>query len=285
MKKSTPKTVKKIIRPLLKYPMFYYFRRVLRPQSLYFIRLLNFYPTGYREDKSSLMDNFSRYELLFRDSEKNFETIVAPYTSEFKKFICSIYNGTFESVDAELYYSIIRKYRPDRIIEIGSGHSTLFAINALRVNGKGEIIVIDPGPRRIPPKGIAYIQSKVEEVNVNLFKGLSKNDILFIDSSHTTEEAKYHTEEILPNLKEGVLIHHHDFRYPYAVYYQNEATKFGEPDVLLDYYLENRTLYEIMVCASYVRYKNPDIIKWLLRSYHLYPTRLPGSLWVRKIRS
>ena len=43
-------------------------------------------------------------------------------------------NESFGSGDAEILYSIIRHFRPRRIVEIGSGRSTLMAAAALRRN-------------------------------------------------------------------------------------------------------------------------------------------------------
>jgi hypothetical protein len=43
-------------------------------------------------------------------------------------------NGSFEAGDAELYYSVVRKTKPRRIIEVGSGFSTLVAIEGILRN-------------------------------------------------------------------------------------------------------------------------------------------------------
>ena len=45
-----------------------------------------------------------------------------------------LHNESFESGDAEYWYQLIRMMRPRRIIEVGSGHSTLMAIRAIRRN-------------------------------------------------------------------------------------------------------------------------------------------------------
>ena len=281
MKKLMGESVKRMIRSFLQYPPVLYIGRAV---WLYFIKLFKPYPANYTTNAAPLIGNFSRYELLFENSEKNFKAIVAPYTSEFKWFIGKIYNGAFESVDVELYYSMIRKYRPNLIIEVGSGHSTHFAMDAVKKNKIGHIISIDPEPHRKLPKRVEHIQLKVEDVDKNLFRKLMENDILFIDSSHTTKEAKYHVEEILPNLRKGVIIHHHDFLFPYAIYYHNNPEVFGEPDVLLNFYWRNKELYEVIVSASYLRYKNPELVRRLINSYSWNPTRVPGSLWTRKIK-
>jgi len=238
----------------------------------------------YRGSNVPLMRGWVINESLFRASVKNLEELINPYTHEFRWFIGKVYNGAFGSVDIELYYSMIRKYKPKLIIEIGSGCSTHFAMDALRKNRKGRFISIDPQPTRSLPKEVKQIRSKVEEVRLDFFEQLRKNDILFFDSSHTTKEAEYHIKKILPKLKEGVIIHHHDFLYPYAIYYQNDPKVFGEPDVLLNFYRHYPTAYKILICASYVRDRYPEVINKVIKSYHWDPSRLPASLWVRKIK-
>ena len=64
-------------------------------------------------------------------------------------------NGYFESCDAEVAYSMVREWKPRRIIEIGSGFSTRAMAQALRVNLElngiaGELLTIDPYPERLP---------------------------------------------------------------------------------------------------------------------------------------
>src|SRR4051812_44706675 len=43
-------------------------------------------------------------------------------------------NGAFEGGDAEYWYQLIRLKTPHRVFEIGSGHSTLMAVKAIRQN-------------------------------------------------------------------------------------------------------------------------------------------------------
>jgi len=155
-------------------------------------------------------------------------------------------------------------------------------MEGIKKNRTGTVLCIDPAPRRKLPRDAKHIRAKVEDIDMELFQRLKKNDILFIDSSHTTEEARYHTEVILPNLRKGVLVHHHDFLYPYSIYYGNNPAKFGEPNVLLKFYAENQEVYEIMYSASYMRYKSPELINHLVKSYKWNAKRLPGSLWTRK---
>ncbi len=244
---------------------------------------LNMYLEGQNHGVCTrpLMDNYKKYESLFEEAERRFREIVSPFNSEFRWLTGRIYNGAFESVDAETYYSVIRKYQPELIIEIGSGHSTYFALDALKKNRRGKIISITLEPRRKLPECVKYIQSRVEDVDINIFKRLNKDDVLFIDSSHTTEEAVYHVNEILPALNSGLIIHHHDILYPYK-HYHGDPMIFAEPDVILNFYLENKDNYEIITSTSYVPYRNLELVKGLVKSFNWDLTRRPGSLWARK---
>ena len=272
-KKYIPQPFRNAAREILYTPSFYYAKKTL-----------SMYLKGQDHAVCTLpiMDNYKEYESLFNSAEENFKEIVTPFISEFRWLIGRIYNGTFESVDVEVYYSIIRKYQPKLIIEIGSGHSTCFALDAIKRNKRGSIISITLEPRRKLPKSVKCIQSKVEVVDTDIFEQLSENDILFIDSSHTTEEAIYHTKEILPILNSGVIIHHHDILYPYNVYYKNDPKMFAEPDVILNFYLVNKDTYKIITSTSYVLYMNLEFVKGLVRSFNWNLKRRPGSLWVMK---
>lgn len=268
-----------LVKHFLKSPSIYYARRTM---AICRDRLLGTHPPEYQVDKAPFINNYRKYEPLFRNSEQRFEAIIAPYISEFRWSLGRIYNGAFVSIDPELYYSIIRKYQPNLIIEVGSGHSTHFAMDAIKRNQTGYIISIDPEPQRSLPAGVEHKQMKIENVDLDIFKTLCKNDILFIDSSHTTEETKYHCERILPSLNTGVIVHHHDFTFPFRIYYCNDPTIYSEPDVLLKFYTDNTEAFEVIVCASYVRYKNFGLVNRLIKSYTWNSRRIPGSLWTRK---
>jgi predicted O-methyltransferase YrrM len=135
-------------------------------------------------------------------------------------------NGFFESVDAEIAYSVVRQYKPARIIEIGTGFSTRVLAAALQSNlltagFRGELISIDPYLDRVPKLGfsgaVTIIPQRVQDVDLDLFGSLGKNDILFIDSSHIAgvgSDVVREYLEILPRLRSGVLVHVHDIFLP-----------------------------------------------------------------------
>ncbi|MBN2143525.1 MAG: class I SAM-dependent methyltransferase [Candidatus Aureabacteria bacterium] len=279
VKKILPQFVQAKFKDIKRLSFVFY---LLRTVQTYQEWLFKSYHLKYQADKAIVLKNYIQYESLFEPSVKNFETIVTPWIAEFRWPLGRIYNGSFVSIDPELYYSIIRQYKPSLIVEIGSGHSTHFAADALKKNKTGRIISIDPEPRRSLPINVQHRQEKVEDVSTEIFLELKENDILFIDSSHTTEEARFHCREILPRLHEGVIIHHHDFTFPYDICYEDDPAVFGESQVLLDFYSVNRSDYEVLVCASYVRFLDPLLVRRLIKSYKWNPQRIPGSLWIKK---
>ena len=135
-------------------------------------------------------------------------------------------NDYFEAVDAEVYHSLIRHYRPRQVLEIGSGNSTVVALRAAAMNrheGAETLVTCiepypEPGLRRSLQGAGKLIERPVQEVGFEVFEDLSRNDILFIDSSHVAKfgsDVVFEYLEVLPRLKPGVLVHVHDIFIPF----------------------------------------------------------------------
>ena len=100
-------------------------------------------------------------------------------------------NLAFGSVDAEILYGMVRSYRPSRLVEIGSGYSTLLAAEAFSKNleegHRGKLTAIEPFPRSFLkeelPFPIELLERPVQSVPLDVFSSLAANDILVIDSS------------------------------------------------------------------------------------------------------
>jgi hypothetical protein len=121
-------------------------------------------------------------------------------------------NKSFGSVDGEIFYCMTRHFKPRRILEIGSGHSTCLAAQALLKNSSegsaGELIACEPYPKEFLRRGFPglhrLIEKKVQDVPLAEFEALGPNDILFIDSSHVLKigsDVQFEFLEILPRLK------------------------------------------------------------------------------------
>ena len=96
-------------------------------------------------------------------------------------------NNFFGSGDAEYWYNLIRLKKPRRILEIGSGHSTLMARRAIKAN-EDEVLNYSCQHTCIEPyenlwlekTGVSVIRQKAEEAGKEAFMELQSNDILFI---------------------------------------------------------------------------------------------------------
>lgn len=125
----------------------------------------------------------------------------------------------FPRLDAAAAYAFVRRARPKRIVEVGSGHSTRFLARAAKDAAVGtEITCIDPAPRAAIDGLKVEIERRVlEEADIARFAMLDPGDIAFFDSSHLLwpgTDVDMILNRILPVLRSGVLIHLHDIFLP-----------------------------------------------------------------------
>ena len=130
-------------------------------------------------------------------------------------------NGYFDSPDAEAYAAMIAESRPDRIVEIGGGHSTLIARATIDELGLDtNLVVIDPAPRTDVTSAADEVRLEpIHEVDFSTL-ALTQRSILFVDTSHVLEpgtEVPFVFGEVLPTTPPGALIHVHDIFLPYDV--------------------------------------------------------------------
>jgi predicted O-methyltransferase YrrM len=229
------------------------------------------------EQARMLADVTKNYEAFWKSDIANIRRICLPFKDEYESWPHDwYYNGWFQSGDAELYYAMIRTYQPERIIEIGSGYCTRVAAEACRVNGKGRITCIDPEPRRGLPEIVTFKKAMVQDVDLALFETLKENDILFIDSSHGTEEAIYH-HKILDRVAPGVIVHHHDFYFPLL-------SEWPEENIIIAYYMDRIGQWEGLVSNADVRHKlGAQEYSALFANYAEIPDRYPGSIYTRRL--
>lgn len=174
------------------------------------------------------------YDRIFDHSViSGFLDSIAPYSAEFappdegEEESCREFfwkNSQFSWTDAMAYYCIVRQRRPRRIVEIGSGFSTLIADAAIRRNGCGEVISIEPYPRGFLadiPSVTDLIKEKIQDISVEKFTDLlSTADILFIDSTHTVKigsDCLYIYLILLPAIAQEMLVHSHDVFLPFGM--------------------------------------------------------------------
>lgn len=203
-----------------------------------------------------------------------------------------INNGMFESVDAEVLYYMVRDYKPSKVIEVGSGFSSLLIAQARAENkAKSKHIIIDPYPSNIyENKQFEFsnvIKKPVQDVSLKTFGQLGKNDILFIDSSHIVKigsDVQYEILEILPRLKKGVIIHFHDIFLPneYPKKHVLEGKNFWNEQYFLHTFLMFNPSFRILWAANYMHAKHSRELSSAFKSYN--KTRNPGSFWIRRTK-
>ena len=203
-------------------------------------------------------------------------------------------NGVYERIDAEILHCMVRHFGPKRVIEIGSGYSTLITAAACELNRDAgrpaTFSLIEPYPNDLFLKTIPGVsqlhRNGVEECPLWFFEELEAGDILFIDSSHVIRsgnDVEYIYFEIIPRLRPGVILHIHDiflpFRYP-ANWIQKEHIFWNE-QYLVEAMLTHNSSYQVLWAGSYLHTEHPEHLAKAFPGYD--PKRnLPGSIWIER---
>lgn len=178
-------------------------------------------------------------------------------------------NKSYGAGDSEYLYSVIRKFKPKRIIEIGSGFSTLMSLQAIEKNKKEdglydcEMICIEPYEQTwLTEKKVTVIRKRVEEVELSLFCQLESQDILFIDSSHVIRpqgDVLFEYQKILPVLKEGVFVHIHNILTPrdYPEQWIFDEVRLWNEQYLLEAFLMYNNQFKIIGALNYLFHSYP----------------------------
>jgi hypothetical protein len=201
-------------------------------------------------------------------------------------------NESFESGDAEYLYQVIRRFRPTRIYEIGSGFSTLIARAAIKKNREDDAkyecrhLCIEPYEARwLESTGVEVIRQRVEDIDKSLFRELERGDLLFIDSSHVIRpQGDVVTEylEILPILRAGVIVHIHDVFTPrdYPEEWIIDSLLLWNEQYLLEAFLTNNQNWVIIGALNLLKHRYFDSLKRVCP--YLTVDREPGSIYIQR---
>lgn len=168
-------------------------------------------------------------------------------------------NQFLPGLDIVALYTLLNEFKPKKYIEIGSGNSTKVARKSIKDNKlQTKIISIDPFPRaNIDHLADTVIRQPLENMTdyAMITQELEANDILFIDNSHRclpNSDATVCFLELLPQLKQGVIVHIHDIYLPYD-YPQNMCDRFySEQYVLAAFLLANPAKYEVVFPGIFI---------------------------------
>jgi predicted O-methyltransferase YrrM len=210
-------------------------------------------------------------------------------------------NGYFSYGDGVVLYSMMRRFKPKRIIEVGSGFSSaaMLDVNDRFPNGEVEFTFIEPSPDRLlsllvneDKERCHLLKEPIQEVPDVLFSSLQENDFLFVDSSHV---AKAHSDvvhiffRILPSLNKGVIIHFHDIAWPfeYPHFWLDLGRAWNEAYILRAFLQYNAT-FRIIYFNSMMEILHGQFLRRELPLAMKTPSSplTPGnmSFWIRKTR-
>lgn len=206
-------------------------------------------------------------------------------------------NGVYMAGDAHVLYSLIRHRKPQRIIEIGSGRSTLVMAAACLKNQeesgtKPRLTAIEPYPAPFLERGFPgldeLLKKKVQDVGFEIFESLRAGDILFIDSSHVLRagnDVEFEYLELLPRLPSGVLVHIHDISLPkrYPKVYFDQRIYWNE-QYLLQAFLAFNTRFRVLWPGTHMYMKYPEkvleVFPEIRAMREKYPQAEPSAFWM-----
>lgn len=208
-------------------------------------------------------------------------------------------NSFFSYGDAVALYGILHLYRPNKIIEVGSGFSTALMLDT-RSRSKQisfQLTTIDPYPDRLinlvekdDESSFTLHQEIVQKVPIEIFEQLESNDILFIDSSHV---GKLNSDlldilfRILPVLQKGVLVHFHDIPWPfeYPLQWFKEGRAWNEAYYIRSL-LQGSSDFEILLFNDFLISRHAELLQnklpYMLKQSSSKANLSCSSLWLRK---
>jgi predicted O-methyltransferase YrrM len=201
-------------------------------------------------------------------------------------------NDQYPPLDAWLLAGIMRHLRPQKMVEVGCGFSTLVGAQVNRESFQAQIdlVCIEPYPRSFLLAGIEGVSEirieKVQETPLSIFESLGKNDILFIDTSHTVKtggDVVWIFQEILPRLAPGVVVHIHDFFVPgeYPESWVLEGWGWNET-YLVRSFLTFNNAFEILWATQYMLANHLDELLSTFPELGRCLTQGGASLWIRR---
>lgn len=242
-------------------------------------------------EKSGINLNYSKQLLVLEEFRAFYPDLIF---EKLKKENLRYYydNPNYSYSDAIFYYGVLRKFKPKKVIEIGSGFSSclLLDVNEFYFDNSIKCVFVEPYPNLLnslikATDNIVLHDVKIQEVDLSIFDDLNENDVLFVDSSHVLKagsDLNFILFQILPRLKKGVVIHFHDVFYPfkYPKYWILNHNRGWNEIYAIRLFLSHNTDYEIVAFNTYLEQKNEN---WFKENMPLCLENLGGSIWIRKV--
>jgi len=201
-------------------------------------------------------------------------------------------NGSYSYSDALFYYCVLRQFRPGRIVEIGSGHTTCVALDTSErfLGGRPRLTCIEPYPQLLEElllpgdlDRVELLPMRLQDAPMGVFGSLESNDILFVDSTHVSKvgsDVNRILFDIVPRLRPGVLIHFHDIFYPFEYPHDwiQEGRAWNEA-YLLRAFLQFNQEFEIVIFNTFLETRHRALFE---SRFPLCLRNTGGSIWIRR---
>jgi len=202
-------------------------------------------------------------------------------------------NPAFAWGDGLVLHGMLRRFRPRRVVEVGSGHSSCATVDTVErfLGGGTACTFVEPYPELLlslllpgDRERIEIVPTAVQDAGTERFAALEADDVLFIDSTHVSKigsDVNVLFLEVLPSLHPGVVIHVHDIFYPfeYPRAWVEEGRAWNEA-YLLRALLAGGGRFEILLWNGWVQAFHAERAA---RALPLFPRNPGGSIWLRKV--
>lgn len=192
----------------------------------------------------------------------------------------------FPRLDAAVAYGLVRQLRPRRIVEVGSGHSTRFLVQAIKDGGlPTRLTAIDPAPRAaLSDQAVDLRRATLQEAGQGSFRDLASGDMMLVDSSHVLmpgSDVDLLLGEILPRLADGVWVQFHDIFLPDDYPASWAWRGYNEQQGLLQLILGGR--WEVMFSSHYASSRLAGVLAASAVGHlPLMADAHESALWLRK---
>ena len=188
------------------------------------------------------------------------------------------HNPMYGPLDAAVLGAMLARERPSRVVELGSGWSSLvIAASGARHEA------FDPHPSG--PVGAQRVRA--QDVALATFTSLRDGDVLFVDTSHTVKtggDVNRVVLDVLPRLAPGVLVHVHDVLLPYEVdrRWLARGWYWSEQDLLHAFLVGNRD-WEVVLAVHAAARADPQLARTFAPGHR--DEHVAGAFWHRRART
>ena len=202
--------------------------------------------------------------------------------------------GMFGQGDADALYCFIRAFKPRMLIEIGCGQSSIVAQLALRTNlsedpeRPSRHVCFEPFHNGwLKDLGPEFRAERIECIDLDVFRALQPNDIVFIDSTHVLRpngDIEHAFLRILPLLPAGVLVQIHDIFSPrdYKTAFLKHDRRFWTEQYVLEAFLSCNPEFEVLLALNDMHKRREPRLYDAIPVLADMPDWDPGSFWIRR---